>query len=240
MPASNMVYAQTTSAAALCFDRHCCSDHLRSAELTAASTRVPFFIEPQMGNRPIALESYRGQIPGTSNFVSGAPRHSAFLMAGEMVLSLKPTATSQLETISAPITQPSKRRTLFPFNPVGTASGPAVIGEMYLPGSVHYFLGHDLRPSRTNVPSYARVRYKAVDPGIDVIYYAHSQLSLWYGQGRNGLVDSFRLCRRYNRRPAHRVATPSAYAYRDFFDAAPLYPTELARAMTSLNTKEGI
>jgi hypothetical protein len=239
VPASNIVYPQATSAAALGFDRYCCSDHLRSAELTAASTRVPFFIELQMGNRPIAFESYSGQIPGTSNFVGGAARYSAFLTA-EMVLSLEPTATPQLETISAPIAQPSKRRTLFQFNPVRTAASPAVIGEMFLPGWVHYFLGHDLRPWRTNVPSYARVRYKAVDSGIDVIYYGHSQLSLWYGQGRNGLVDSFSLCRRYNRRPAHRAATPSAHAYRDFCDAAPLYPTELARAMTPLNTKECI
>jgi len=140
--------------------------------------------------------------------------------------------------MSTSITQPSKRRTFFQLNPVGTAARPGVIGKMYLPGCVHYFRGPDLRRWHTNMPSYARVRYKAVDPGMDVIYYGHSQLSFWYGQGRNDLVDSVGLCRlSYYRRPAPRAAAPSAHAYRD---TGPLDPTELDHAMTSRNTKECI
>ena len=212
MPASNMVYEQTTSASAarLWLARYCRSDHLRSAQLTAASTRVPFFTEQQVGNRFTAFESHRGQIAEKSNFVRSAPRYSAFLTAGEMVLSLKPTATPQLPPVSTAITQPSKRRTFFQLNPLGTAARPGVIGKMYLPGCVHYFRGPDLRRWHTNMPSYARVRYKAVDPGMDVIYYGHSQLSFWYGQGRNDLVDSVGLCRRsYYRRPAPRLRHPA-------------------------------
>ncbi len=40
-----------------------------------------------------------------------------------------------------------------------------------LPGRTHYFSGRDPEKWRTNVPHYARVRYRDVYPGIDVVYY---------------------------------------------------------------------
>jgi hypothetical protein len=47
------------------------------------------------------------------------------------------------------------------------------VGEEALPGRSNFFLGNDSRQWRTNVPNYARIRYRNVYPGIDVVYYAH-------------------------------------------------------------------
>jgi photosystem II stability/assembly factor-like uncharacterized protein len=49
------------------------------------------------------------------------------------------------------------------------------VGEEPLPGRSNYFFGNDPRLWRTNVPNYARIRYRNVYPGIDVVYYGHGR-----------------------------------------------------------------
>ncbi|MFZ0804982.1 MAG: SBBP repeat-containing protein, partial [Candidatus Sulfotelmatobacter sp.] len=59
----------------------------------------------------------------------------------------------------------------------GATTNPKVVGEDLLPGKVNYFLGNNPTKWRTNVATYARVRYENVYPGIDLVYYGnHRQL----------------------------------------------------------------
>ena len=44
----------------------------------------------------------------------------------------------------------------------------------------NYFIGNDLKKWRANIPTYARVRYRDVYPGIDVAYYGTGQGQLEY------------------------------------------------------------
>ncbi len=55
-----------------------------------------------------------------------------------------------------------------------------VAGEAPLPGRSNYFRGNDPAKWRTNVPQYARVRYEAVYPGIDLVYYGNQEGRLEY------------------------------------------------------------
>ncbi|BDC50734.1 hypothetical protein F183_A30500 [Bryobacterales bacterium F-183] len=52
--------------------------------------------------------------------------------------------------------------------------------EGLLPGTSSYFTGADPSQWRTKVPHYARLRYRDVYPGIDVVYYASSNGQLEY------------------------------------------------------------
>ena len=52
----------------------------------------------------------------------------------------------------------------------GNAKG-RVVGLDELPGRSNYFIGNDPKKWRTNVPSYARVKYEGVYPGVDLVYY---------------------------------------------------------------------
>jgi hypothetical protein len=52
----------------------------------------------------------------------------------------------------------------------GNAKG-RVVGLDKLPGRSNYFIGNDPKKWRTNVPSYARVKYEGVYPGVDLVYY---------------------------------------------------------------------
>jgi hypothetical protein len=52
-----------------------------------------------------------------------------------------------------------------------------VVGLNKLPGIVNYFIGGDPSKWRTNIPTYQKVEYKNVYPGIDLVYYGnHGQL----------------------------------------------------------------
>jgi hypothetical protein len=46
-----------------------------------------------------------------------------------------------------------------------------VVGLDQLPGIVNYFIGGDPSTWRTNIPTYQKVAYKNVYPGIDLVYY---------------------------------------------------------------------
>jgi len=53
----------------------------------------------------------------------------------------------------------------------GANPNPEVAGEDPLPGKSHYFIGNDASKWRTNVAHHAKVRYRGVYPGIDMLYY---------------------------------------------------------------------
>ena len=55
-------------------------------------------------------------------------------------------------------------------NPKATVTG---LDE--LPGKSNYFIGNDPAKWRTNVPTYAKVKYQNVYRGIDLVYYGNPQ-----------------------------------------------------------------
>ena len=56
----------------------------------------------------------------------------------------------------------------------GNAKG-RIVGLDELPGRSNYFVGNDPKKWRTNVPSYAKVKYKDVYPGVDLVYYGNQR-----------------------------------------------------------------
>jgi VCBS repeat-containing protein len=55
-----------------------------------------------------------------------------------------------------------------------------VSGQDELPGKVNYFIGNDPKKWRANVPTYAKVAYRDVYPGIDLVYYGNQDGELEY------------------------------------------------------------
>ena len=57
---------------------------------------------------------------------------------------------------------------------VGANANPHVAGEARQPGTVNYFIG---KPDqwRTNIGTYARVRYRSLYPGIDLVFYGNNR-----------------------------------------------------------------
>jgi len=55
-----------------------------------------------------------------------------------------------------------------------------VVGFDELPGRSNYFIGNDPKKWRTNVVSYAKVKYRDVYPGVDLAYYGNQGGQLEY------------------------------------------------------------
>src|SRR5262249_48884332 len=63
---------------------------------------------------------------------------------------------------------------------VGANPEPDVQGVDPLPGRHHAFIGRDPSRWRTDVPTYARVQYRGIYRGIDVLYYGADGRQLEY------------------------------------------------------------
>jgi hypothetical protein len=63
---------------------------------------------------------------------------------------------------------------------VGANPHAVATGAEELPGKVNYFIGNDRKKWRTNVPTYAKVKYQGVYPGIDLVYYGNQGGRLEY------------------------------------------------------------
>jgi hypothetical protein len=57
----------------------------------------------------------------------------------------------------------------------GVGGNTEPVGEEQLPGTVNYFIGSDPAKWRTKVPTYAKVRYPSIYPGIDLVYYGNQR-----------------------------------------------------------------
>ncbi len=131
------------------------------------------------GHLPLTFERNEGQANSQAKFVTRGRGYSAFLTSGGLVLSLRPSRVanaSQPDDASKTKAQKLPSTTL-QFKLIGATPNPVIAGDDLQPGKINYFLGNDPAKWHTNVPTYSRVRYKSVYPGIDLVYYGnHRQL----------------------------------------------------------------
>jgi|HubBroStandDraft_1064217.scaffolds.fasta_scaffold00370_17 hypothetical protein len=145
--------------------------------LPGTSTPPAARAQASYGKLPLGFEANQGQTSSQVRFLSRGKGYTAFLTAGGMVLSLRPSQPVPVLAASVAASnksQPTTKTTL-QFKLLGAAKNPVVVGENPLPGRVNYFIGRDPSKWRTYVPTYARVRYKNVYPGIDLVYYGNPQ-----------------------------------------------------------------
>src|SRR5262249_45350347 len=57
----------------------------------------------------------------------------------------------------------------------GANPHPQVVGMDQLQGKVNYFQGTDRSAWHTRIPTYAKVKYENVYPGVDLVYYGNQQ-----------------------------------------------------------------
>jgi len=131
------------------------------------------------GKLPPVFEANQGQTNPQVKFLFRGRGYTAFLTSGSMVLSLRPANVVPItQKGDVPIVSrvPASTTTI-QFRLTGAAKNPAVVGEGRQLGRVNYFIGNNPANWHTKVPTYGRVRYKNLYPGIDLVYYGnHEQL----------------------------------------------------------------
>src|SRR6267378_6028710 len=130
-------------------------------------------VSENYGKLPLHFEANRGQTDKDVRFLSHGLGYSLYLTAGEAVLVLaKPDAHSGQapRDANAQVKSVALRMSL-----VGAAPKPHVSGLEKQPAKANYFIGKDPAKWRTNVPTFAKVHYQNVYPGIDLVYYGNQR-----------------------------------------------------------------
>ena len=131
------------------------------------------------GRLPLTFEPNRGQSDGRVKFISRGSGHTMFFTETETVFSL--AGNSHRTSNPSQATQEPSETTdaTVSMRLIGANPSPAVEGVEELAGKSNYFLGSNPAAWETNIPHFARVRYSAVYPGVDLVFYG-SQRQMEY------------------------------------------------------------
>jgi hypothetical protein len=124
------------------------------------------------GQLPLSFEANLGETDPEVRFLSRGAGYSLFLTPTQAVLTLQQPAAAGSQPAPAASVAPD---TVLRMQLVGANDNPQVIGEDQLPGVSNYLIGNDPRQWHTAIPTYGKVAYHGVYPGIDLLYYGNQQ-----------------------------------------------------------------
>jgi Beta-propeller repeat/RTX calcium-binding nonapeptide repeat (4 copies) len=129
-------------------------------------------IESSYGKLPLSFEANQGQTDSQVKFLARGRGYALFLTPTEAVLSLaKPQA--QTHTENSATSSPEASGTVLAMQLAGANLEPQVTGQDALPGRVNYLRGKDPAHWHTQIPTYAKVAYEGIYPGVDLVYYGN-------------------------------------------------------------------
>ena len=132
---------------------------------------------------PLSFEANQGQVDPQVKYLARGEGYTLFLTSGAAVLGLRGSGAGTPTQWVQLILQ-------------GANTTPAIAGEEQLIGRSNYFVGSDSSKWKSNLPTFSRVRYQQVYPGVDVIYYGRQgrlENDFEVNPGINPKVISWRL-----------------------------------------------
>jgi hypothetical protein len=146
------------------------------------------------GKTALSFEANQGQTDQQVRFLTRGINYTLFLTRDSAVLALhngdsvseRHLARGSSESPhphirasdSKPFAADERPRAMdavFSMKLAGANANASVMGLDELPGKSNYFLGGDPRKWRSNVPTYAKVKYANVYPGVDLVYYGNQR-----------------------------------------------------------------
>jgi len=131
-------------------------------DISAAAT-----VKSDYGNLPLSFELNKGQTVDEVKFLARSSGYTLFLTGNEAVMRFQDQQKSNEAS--------TLRLSLKDANPK-----PHVTGLSALPGKTNYFIGNDPKKWRTDIPTYAKVKYESIYPGVDLVYYSTQGRQLEY------------------------------------------------------------
>ncbi len=126
---------------------------------------------------PLYFEANHGQVDRSVRYLARSGRYSLFLtddaavfslIGGETHKGLLPQGFLANSDGETKLTESAVRVRL-----VGANPHPEVEGLEALPGRVNYLIGDDKSNWHMNIPTFGRVKFAGVYPGIDLVYYGN-------------------------------------------------------------------
>ena len=151
---------------------------------TSNSERTLGELRASYGALPLSFELNQGQTYGTVDFLARAGGYLLFLTPTEAVMAFDNSAThsgpsNREQLLNTDRNKSSPPRLVMRMKLEGANPATSAEGLDELTSRTNYFSGSDPAQWHADIPSYARVRYAQVYPGIDMIYYG-SQRQLEY------------------------------------------------------------
>ena len=132
---------------------------------------------PRHYSLPLSFEENHGQADSNISFLGRGPglsvafrRNEADFLFARQTANRRAAARRYEDSSSDHLSASSLRMRLLGGNP-----SPRIEGKEPLPGTANYFIGNNPTNWRTSIPTFARVRYAQVYPGIDLEYYGAEQ-----------------------------------------------------------------
>jgi len=111
-------------------------------------------VNVDFGKVPLSFEANRGQTDARVDYLSRGKGYTLLLTRDQAVLRLHQGAPLRMK--------------------LRGACGQATASGMdQLPGKANYFRGHDPSQWHTGIPTYQKVKYTSVYPGVDLVYYGN-------------------------------------------------------------------
>ena len=132
-----------------------------SSESLPKSLSLPLFFEPN-----------QGQTAPQVKFLARGAGYGLFLTANEAVLQLQHSAFS---TQHSGVSSSAASSSVIRMRLDGADASARVSGSSPLPGKSSYFIGNDPSKWHRDIPQFARVQYKSVYPGVDLVYYGNQR-----------------------------------------------------------------
>jgi hypothetical protein len=168
------------------------SPNPRSLATTEPDAAPKAIVQTAYGTLPLSFEANQGQSDTQVKFLSRGNGYSLFLTPTEAVIALQsPSGNGESgkrgigergkeEGGNLQSTIHNPQSTVLRLQLVGANPYAAVSGVDELPGRVNYIAGQDQTKWHTNIPTYAKVHYESVYPGVDLLYYGNAQRRLEY------------------------------------------------------------
>lgn len=138
--------------------------HTTTPSTPALSAPERAKVSAEFGKLPLSFEQNVGQTDKAVRFLARNPRYTLFLTPTEAVFTLRKFEDAN-----------KVRRQVLRMRLVGANAQAQVEGRDELINKSNYFIGGDREQWRSNVSNFARVFYRGVYPGIDMIYYGQQR-----------------------------------------------------------------
>src|SRR5882724_11073695 len=131
---------------------------------------------------PLSFEENAGQTAEEVRYVSHGAGYELFLTPREAVLALRPPLSHDLSPRKRFRTSRALRealrfrtKTAVRMRLEGANPAAGISGTDKLLKRTSYFIGSDPKKWRTDVPSYRRVKYAGIYPGVDLVFYGNQR-----------------------------------------------------------------
>src|SRR5262245_12770293 len=130
------------------------------------------------GKLPLGFEANQGQTDSQVKFLARGSGYTLFLTGAETVMRLRNEDRKSLDPARSSVQNP--RTSVLRMKLLGANPSPQAAGLDELPGKSNYFIGNDPKQWRTDIPTFSKVKFAAVYPGVDVVYYGTQGRQLEY------------------------------------------------------------